>query len=178
VYENETRIQTADGEMTTFIAHPDGDGPFPVAILYMDGIGYREQIKQNARRFAADGYYVVAPDLFYRSGDQLTFDFSRMDEPGYRERLMEIVSTVTPDAALRDTRAVLEHAAQDPAASAGPNVCVGYCMGARLALRFAAALPDKVAAADGSRRAQPRASTSSRTAATCFPTRSPTGWPN
>jgi dienelactone hydrolase len=29
----------------------------------MDGVGYREQIKANARRFAADGYYCVAPDL-------------------------------------------------------------------------------------------------------------------
>ena len=27
------RISTGDGEMTTYIAHPDGDGPFPVAVL-------------------------------------------------------------------------------------------------------------------------------------------------
>jgi dienelactone hydrolase len=37
--------------------------------------------------------------------------------------------------------------ADDPAAAAGPKVCVGYCMGARLALRAAAARPDVVAAA-------------------------------
>ena len=54
--------------MTTFLAHPDGPGPFPLAILFMDGVGYREQIRENARRFAAAGYYVAAPDLFYRSG--------------------------------------------------------------------------------------------------------------
>lgn len=63
--ENEVRIRTAEnGEMPTFIVHPDSGGPFPVAILYMDGVGYREQLKENARHFAADGYYVVAPDLF------------------------------------------------------------------------------------------------------------------
>jgi carboxymethylenebutenolidase len=38
--ERETRIRTADGEMTTFVAHPDDSGPFPVAVLYMDGVGY------------------------------------------------------------------------------------------------------------------------------------------
>jgi carboxymethylenebutenolidase len=95
VYENETRIRTDVGEMTTFIARPDDDGPFPVGILYMDDVGYREQIKQNARRFAADAYSVVAPDLFYRAGEKLTFDVSRLGEPGYRERLVEVVSTVT-----------------------------------------------------------------------------------
>jgi len=57
--EREIRIATPDGEMTTFIAHPDGDLPYPVAVLYMDALGYREQIKQNARRFAAAGYLWV-----------------------------------------------------------------------------------------------------------------------
>lgn len=149
MYENEIRIHTGDGEMTTFVAHPDGEGPFPVAMLYMDGVGYREQIKENARRFAANDYYILAPDLFYRSGDKLTFDFTRMGEPGYRERLMEIVSSVTPDAAMRDTRALLDTIADDPAASSGPHACVGYCMGARIALHFAATSPGEVAAAAG-----------------------------
>ena len=149
MYDNEIRVRTDDGEMTTFVAHPDGDGPFPVAVLYMDGVGYREQVKENARRFAADGYYVVAPDLFYRSGEKLSFDFSRMGEEDYRARLMEVVSSVTPDAAMHDTRAVLDAIADDPAASTGPKVTVGYCMGARIALRFAATFPDEVAAAAG-----------------------------
>lgn len=149
MYESEICVSTGDGEMTTFVAHPDGDGPFPVAVLYMDGVGYREQIKENARRFAAGGYYVVAPDLFYRSGEKLSFDFSRMGEQGYRERLMKIVSSVTPDAAMDDTRALLDKVADDPAASSGKHVCVGYCMGARIALHFAATFPDEVVAAAG-----------------------------
>ena len=62
--EKEIQVQTADAAMTTFVVHPDGQGPFPVALHSMDGIGYREQVKENARRFAADGYYCVAPDLF------------------------------------------------------------------------------------------------------------------
>ena len=61
--EREIRVHTPDGEMTTFVVHPDGAGPFPVALLFMDGVGYREQIKENARRFAADGYYVMLTPL-------------------------------------------------------------------------------------------------------------------
>jgi carboxymethylenebutenolidase len=47
--EREIHVPTSDGEMTTFIVHPDGEGPWPVAVVYMDAIGYREQLKQNAR---------------------------------------------------------------------------------------------------------------------------------
>src|SRR6266566_1485825 len=57
--EKEIRVQTTDGEMTTFAVHPDGEGPFPVAVVFMDGVGYREQVKANARRFAGDGYHLV-----------------------------------------------------------------------------------------------------------------------
>jgi carboxymethylenebutenolidase len=152
--EREIRVRTADGEMTTFVAHPDGDGPYPVALLFMDGIGYREQVRAHARRFAAAGYLCVAPDFFYRAGDGVTFDMARlraaggMDSPEGR-RMMEVVQTVTPERAEADTRAVLAAIGSDPAAAPGPKVCVGYCMGARLALHAAAALADEVVAAAG-----------------------------
>lgn len=149
MFETEIRVGTADGQMTTFVAHPDGAGPFPVAVLFMDGVGYREQVKQNARRFAADGYYVVAPDLFYRSGEKLSFDFSRVSDPEYRQQLMDVVSRVTPAGALADVGAVLATIADDPAAAAGPRVCVGYCMGARLALHAAAASAGEFVAVAG-----------------------------
>jgi carboxymethylenebutenolidase len=80
--EKEIRVRTPDGEMETFVVRPDGEGPFPVAVIYMDGVGYREQLKVNARRFAADGYYCVAPDLYYRQGEHLTFDFSKLASEG------------------------------------------------------------------------------------------------
>jgi carboxymethylenebutenolidase len=147
--EQEIRIATADGEMIVFTVHPDGEGPYPVAMLYMDGVGYREQVKKNARRFAADGYYCVAPDLFYRSGEKLSFDLSQMGDPDFRERLMKIVSSVRPEMVVADTEATFAAIADDPTASAGPKVCVGYCMGGRFALHVAAALPDEFVAAAG-----------------------------
>jgi carboxymethylenebutenolidase len=145
--ENEIRVRTADGEMPTFIVHPDAGGPFPIAVLYMDGVGYREQIKQNARRFAAAGYFCVAPDLYYRAGEGISFDFSNLE--ANRERMIAVASTVTPDKVVEETRAIFAAIASDPAAAPGPKVCVGYCMGARLALHVASALPDEFVAAAG-----------------------------
>ena len=48
-----------------------------------------------------------------------------------------------------DTEAIFDAIADDPAAAGGPKVCVGYCMGARMALHAAAALPDEFVAAAG-----------------------------
>jgi carboxymethylenebutenolidase len=151
--EREIHVRTADGEMPTFVVHPDGTGPFPVAVLYMDGIGYREQVKENARRFAADGYYCVAPDLFYRSGESLTFDMEKLHAEGmqgpYGRRLLEVVASVTPERAVADTEAIFAAIEPDPAAGSGAKVCVGYCMGARVALHAASALSDEFVAAAG-----------------------------
>ncbi|HTV10951.1 MAG TPA: dienelactone hydrolase family protein [Acidimicrobiales bacterium] len=145
--EREITVGTQDGEMTTFVAHPGTGGPFPVAVLYMDGIGYREQVKENARRFAKDGYFCVAPDLFYRSGKGITFDMRELGTEGARERMMSVVMSVTPEKVIADTRAVLDAVIGDPEAAQGPKVCVGYCMGARLALHAASVFGDQIVAA-------------------------------
>jgi carboxymethylenebutenolidase len=151
--EKEIRVQTTDGEMTTFVVHPEGEGPFPVAVVFMDGVGYREQVKANARRFAGDGYYCVAPDLYYRMGAQLSFDMSRLVSDGMKgpeaELMMKAASSVTPANATADIRAMLAAIAADPAASSGPKVCVGYCLGARVSLHIASALADEFVAAAG-----------------------------
>src|ERR1700674_4154463 len=116
--EKEMPIRTADGDITTFVVRPDGDGPFPVAMLYMDGVGYREQVKQNSRRFAADGYYCIAPDLYYRLGDRLSFDMSRLAADGFKgaeaDRMMQAAASVTPERMVADTRAALAAISSDP----------------------------------------------------------------
>lgn len=147
--ENEIRVRTDDGEMTVFRVHPDDGGPYPVAVLYMDAPGYREQVKENARRFAADGYYVVVADLFYRFGEGLRFDMSRLADEDYRARLMEVIAATKPEMVRADTEALLAAIADDSAAASGPKVCVGYCMGARHALHVASALADEFAAVAG-----------------------------
>jgi carboxymethylenebutenolidase len=151
VREQEIEVTTSDGQMKVFVAHPLDGGPFPVALLFMDGIGYREQIRANARRFAEAGYYVAAPDLFYRSGEGITVDMAKlmsagMDSPEGK-RFREIVSSVTPAKVESDTEAILGSIRADSAADTSSLVCVGYCMGARMALHIAATRDDMRAAA-------------------------------
>jgi carboxymethylenebutenolidase len=147
--EREIRVDPPDGGMSVFIAYPEDGGQYPVAVVYQDGIGYREQLKANARRFAAAGYFVAAPDLFHRSGEKISFDMARLGDPDYRARLFEVMGAATPDLVRADTEALLAAIADDPAAAGGPKVCAGYCMGARLALHVASTLPDEFVAAAG-----------------------------
>lgn len=151
--EQEIRVETPDGLMRMFTVRPEGEGPFPVAVLFMDGIGYRDQIRQNARRFAAGGFYCIAPDLYHRGGDYAPFDFSKIAAEGMEgaegKRLRAMAQSVTPETMVADTRAALAAIAADPAARHGAKVCVGYCMGARVALHIAAVMAGDFVAAAG-----------------------------
>ncbi len=40
--DQQIEIPTKDGNVTTFISHPERNGPHPVIIFYMDAPGIRE----------------------------------------------------------------------------------------------------------------------------------------
>jgi carboxymethylenebutenolidase len=146
--EQDLRIQTRDGSMATFVAHPDEGGPFPVVIAYMDALGLREELKMIGRRIAGEGYYAIVPDLYYRFGDGITFDASKLRDPESDEmqRMFGTMQNLTDPMVVSDTEAILEHAAGDPVASDGPKGCVGFCLGGRLVVRAMANFPDEFAA--------------------------------
>ena len=68
VREKTVNIPTADGQMGTFVVHPEESGPFAPVIIYMDVWGLRTELCDIARKVAVIGYYVLLPDLYYRQG--------------------------------------------------------------------------------------------------------------
>ena len=66
--DQQIEIPTKDGQTTTFITHPERGGPFPVILFYMDAPAIREELRDMARRLATSGYYVMLPNMYYRSG--------------------------------------------------------------------------------------------------------------
>jgi carboxymethylenebutenolidase len=142
-------ITTSEGVMPTFATHPERGGPFPVIVMYMDARGMREELRDMARRLATTGYYCVLPDLYYRWGENVTFD-PVMDhtefDPAVIERFRDLSIETTDDMVLSDTRAILEVIRSDPAARRGPKGCIGYCIGGRHVLRALSSLPEHFAA--------------------------------
>jgi carboxymethylenebutenolidase len=138
----EIEIKTADGSVDTHFVTPEGAGPWPAVIFYMDGLGIRADLVQMAERMASHGYAVLLPNLYYRHGPAFPLDFAKD-----RERMMELVMSVTNKAIVADTTAFLGFLDMQ-ASVAGPKLgAVGYCMGGALALTAAGNFPDRVAAA-------------------------------
>jgi carboxymethylenebutenolidase len=141
--ERRVDITTPDGEMTTFVFHPEHGGPFPVVLYLMDAPSIRPALEDMASRLATAGYYVMLPYLFYRGGPYREFGAS--DEDMHARR--ELMATVTPTGIITDGTALLAHADADPAARDGKVGAVGFCMSGGLTIALAKAMPDRVAAA-------------------------------
>ncbi|MGH9273392.1 MAG: dienelactone hydrolase family protein [Acidimicrobiales bacterium] len=141
--ERKVEITTPEGEMTTFVFHPEHDGPHPVVLYLMDAPSIRTALKDMASRLATAGYYVLLPYLFYRGGPFREFDMS--DEDMHARQ--ELMGTVTPTNIVGDAEALLDFAATDPEARDGDVGAVGLCMSGGLAISVARALPERVAAA-------------------------------
>jgi carboxymethylenebutenolidase len=144
----EVQIQTADGPCTTQIYHPDGAGPWPAVIVYMDAIGIRPAMQHVAERIGEAGYYVLLPDLFHRVEFDNRRGFGLFADPASREDLMTRVmpSASGPNVA-RDTEALLAFLDTQPEVRHGPVGVTGYCMGGRLALYVAGRFGERIGAA-------------------------------
>lgn len=146
---NKVDIATRDGICPACVFHPQDHGPWPGVIMYMDGPGMRPAVQELAERLAGNGYYVLLPDYFYRSGPyapvdpKVVFTNAELLER-HRERFM---TPATPERLMSDTEAFLAFLdARADVADGGYGV-VGYCMGGRLALLAAGTFPERIAAA-------------------------------
>ena len=145
--EQTVEIATKHGAKTTFIAHPEREGPHPVVLFFMDAPGIREELRDMARRIAAVGYYVMLPNLYYRSRVMELADLPKLPEAESRARMFELMGSLTIPLVMSDADALLDFADRDPAASNGKIATLGYCMSGQYAINFAARYPDRVAAA-------------------------------
>src|SRR5919202_2355552 len=84
-------ITTKDGEMESFICHPERGGPHPAVILLMDAHGIREELRDMARRLGTVGYYVLLPNLYYRAGRDAIYGPSVLEEGSAAHKRMRAV---------------------------------------------------------------------------------------
>ncbi|MET8908762.1 dienelactone hydrolase family protein [Micromonospora sp. NPDC004551] len=144
-------VPTADGVADALLARPDGDGPFPGVLVFMDAFGLRPRMAEMAGTIAARGYVVLVPNLFHRFGRAPLVDLSGLADDQRRGELFAkvgpMIGSLTPDVVARDTAAYLDFLAAQPGVAPGPAAVAGYCMGGTNALRAIEAHPDRLAAA-------------------------------
>ena len=145
--EQELQLQAGDGASDAVFLHPDGSGPWPGVLFYTDIGGIRDAYRESARRLAGEGYAVLMPNVFYRTGKPPMF--SSLPGSGSErtpQRLAEISGPLTPDAVERDVAIYVDFLTRLEGVGKGPIGVVGYCMTGAMAVRTAAIRPDKVAA--------------------------------
>lgn len=146
-------VPTRDGVMGVLTKRPEGDGPFPVVVLFHDGPGIREATHDVVRRIARAGYFVVAPDRYHRFGRFVYVKPEDLIAAGRDSELMKnffaMVMATTDELIRSDVNALLQHLDSDPVARKGAMGCIGYCNGARTVLRTMAEHPSRFAAGVG-----------------------------
>jgi carboxymethylenebutenolidase len=143
-------INTPDGVADAYLARPD-DGPHPGLLFIMDAYGLRPTINEMVDRIAADGYVVLAPNVFYRAGRSPVLPLPDLSDPEQRSSFFQsvrpLMEQLTPERLAGDGAAYLEFLAA--VAAPGPVAITGYCMGARVGWRIAAAHSGRLAALAG-----------------------------
>ncbi|MEV6338469.1 dienelactone hydrolase family protein [Nocardia vinacea] len=144
-------VRTADGNADAYLARPDDGTAHPGVLFNMDAYGLRPWLREMMQAIAADGYTVLAPNIFYRTGPAPVLPMPDSTDPEGHAKFFVALgparAALTPERALQDTRTYLDRLDAADFVTPGPVAVTGYCMGGRLALRAAGAFGNRIAAA-------------------------------
>ncbi|MBB6051218.1 dienelactone hydrolase family protein [Armatimonas rosea] len=130
------KFKGADGvEVPAYYAVPAKVDPKkkPAVVLVVQEIfGVHEHIKDVCRRFAKQGYFAIAPELYVREG-------SVSDKP--MNEIFPIVGKVPDAQVMTDLDAAVAYAASTGKADSSRVAITGFCWGGRIVWLYAAHNP-------------------------------------
>src|SRR5256885_9025429 len=93
-------IKMPDGVADGYLARPD-DRPHRAVLFIMDAYGLRPTIEEMVDRIAADGYVVLAPNVFYRAGRSPVLPMPDLTDPeqrtGFFQSVRPLIDQLTPE---------------------------------------------------------------------------------
>jgi carboxymethylenebutenolidase len=136
-------------EITAYLAKPRGAGKHPGVIVIHENRGLNENIRDVTRRFAAEGFIALAPDLLSRVGGTGTSTRSRpagpvdaADESGRTGGdVTEAIASLPLYGAIDDLKAGFEFLEKNPAVEPTHISTVGFCWGGWRSFTLATVLP-------------------------------------
>ncbi|HWM79242.1 MAG TPA: dienelactone hydrolase family protein [Methylomirabilota bacterium] len=131
-------VKIGDYMMPVYEARPASGGPAPIVVCISEIWGVHEWVRDVTRRFAKDGYYAVAPELFKREGGVAQI-------PNIQD-ILKIVLAVPRKQVLGDIAATVDWAKKRPGARADRAGVTGWCWGGSTVFQVAATNPDMKAA--------------------------------
>jgi carboxymethylenebutenolidase len=143
VAESDVNITTPDGTCDAYFVHPSS-GTAPGVLVWPDIFGLRPAFRQMGKRLAESGYAVVVVNPFYRTKKAPTADNGAATPI---QQVMPLAQSLNPTTHMTDAKAFIGWLDQQPSVARNRKMGTqGYCMGGPMALRTAAAMPDRVGA--------------------------------
>ena len=143
VTDSDVMVKTPDGTADCYFVHP-ASGTAPGVLLWPDIFGLRPANRQMAKRLAESGYSVLVVNPFYRTKKAPTADAGAATPI---PDLMPLAQALNETTHMTDAKAFIEWLdGQSSVAKNRKMGTQGYCMGGPMALRTAAAMPDRVGA--------------------------------
>ena len=124
------RINTASGELPVYYAKPACGSGSPVVLVVQEIFGVHEHIQDICRRLAGLGYFVLAPELFFRQGDPGKID-------NITDILQNIVAKVLDAQVFADLDVCIQWAEQQGGDILRLGI-TGFCWGGRIVWLYAA----------------------------------------
>jgi carboxymethylenebutenolidase len=145
--EKPIEIRTPDAVADGFLITPEKEGRWP-GVLYLTDIGgIRAANREMARRVGGEGYAVLLPNIFYRSGKPPIFKAgTKFGDEEFMKRMNEIRARLTLEAMDRDVAAYIDFLSKQPSISGKTFGVVGFCFTGPMMMRAAAARSDQIAA--------------------------------
>jgi len=143
VTESDVNVTTPDGTADCYFVHP-ASGMAPGVLVWPDIFGLRPAMRQMGKRLAESGYAVLVVNPFYRVKKAPTADAGAATPI---QQLMPLAQALNETTHMTDAKAFIGWLDQQSSVAKNRKVGTqGYCMGGPIALRTAAAVPDRVGA--------------------------------
>src|ERR1700734_150375 len=123
--ENHIIIESPDGTFRAYISRP-AKLPAPAVVVLQELFGVNADIRATCDELAEQGFFAVAPDLFWRQEPGV--DLSVTSEADWQHGL-RLYQAYDRDTGVRDIRDTLDAVAKLPDCT-GKIAVQGYCLGA------------------------------------------------
>jgi carboxymethylenebutenolidase len=141
VVKEKVELAVSDGtRMGAYVARPQSSGKSPGLLLFQEAFGVNHHIRNVSDRFAAEGYVVIAAELFHRTAPP-GFEVSYTDFPS----VMPHMQAVTAETAEQDIRAAYEWLRSNSQVKPDDISSIGFCMGGRVSFIVNSVIPLRAA---------------------------------
>jgi len=140
IVKEKVKLAVADGtQMAAYVARPEQGGPHPGLLVFQEAFGVNHHIRSVSERFAAEGYVVIAPELFHRTAPG--FEGSYTDFPA----VMPHLQAMTTETAEMDIGSAHEWLRSNAQVKPNEISSVGFCMGGRFSFLANSVVPLRAA---------------------------------